>query len=184
VRAALLVTAIVALAPLVAGCPAEKERAAAAATAERPAAPTAAPGTPSRDEGLDEFILDDDAEAARARTSSIAARVARETVDSALAPAENGARLFRALGCGECHRLGGVGGANGPPLDGVGARVIARQGGSEAAAMTWLRDHLLDPERFPGPEKPRYPAISMPPIGIPPEQADLVAAYLLTLRSR
>ncbi len=111
-----------------------------------------------------------------------AAKPPRPKVDPTLPPEDQGKRFFAAAGCRDCHRLGGAGGSNGPPLDGVGGRVVARFGGDEEKARAWLRDHVLDPDRNPGPEKPRYPAIRMPAFPFGREDADLVARYLLELR--
>lgn len=87
-----------------------------------------------------------------------------------------GARLIAQLGCGGCHTVPGIAGADGnvgPPLERMGRRVfivgLIRNSPENLAA--WL----LDPQRF-------VPGNAMPDLGITPDQAADIAAYLGTLR--
>jgi cytochrome c2 len=89
--------------------------------------------------------------------------------------AQRGAALIGQLGCGACHMIPGVNGAEGlvgPPLDQMGKRVyIAGVLRNTADNMiTWLRD----PQSI-------VPNNAMPNMGIDQEQARDIAAYLYTL---
>lgn len=60
--------------------------------------------------------------------------------------AERGRELYSELDCASCHRLGGVGKNEGPPLDGVGRRIPSVQ---------WQKEHLLNPAKVaPGSTMP------------------------------
>lgn len=89
---------------------------------------------------------------------------------------QRGRQLIGEVGCGVCHRIPGVDGANGivgPSLDGVGRRnllagVLPNRPGLMAR---WVRDApSLRPET------------GMPEMPLSEEQAEDVAAYLYTLR--
>lgn len=87
-----------------------------------------------------------------------------------------GRQLIAEIGCGACHQIPGVDGANGivgPSLEGVGRRnLIAGVLPNRPGVLTqWVRDApSLRPET------------GMPEMPLTPEQAEDVAAYLYTLR--
>lgn len=90
--------------------------------------------------------------------------------------ASRGRDLMRAYGCGSCHSIPGVAGANGlvgPPLGGIASRSYI--GGVLPNApdnmLRWLRDpRAVDP------------LTAMPNVGVTPSDARHLAAYLYTLR--
>ena len=89
---------------------------------------------------------------------------------------ERGRVLISAYGCGSCHTIPGIPGANatvGPPLAGIAGRSYI------AGVLTNQPDHmvqwLLDP---PGVDS----KTAMPKVGLTTPQAHDVAAYLYTLR--
>jgi cytochrome c1 len=89
---------------------------------------------------------------------------------------KRGARTIRDFGCGACHTIPGINGANGvvgPPLFFIARRTYI--GGhvpnSPANLSAWIRN----PKLF----EPRTP---MPVLGLTEQQADDVTAYLYTLR--
>jgi mono/diheme cytochrome c family protein len=92
-----------------------------------------------------------------------------------------GKELAHRLGCRGCHRIGGVGGDDGPDLSDVGRKVAADldysgvRGPHSLAA--WLGDHFLDPARV-------VPGSLMPDLGLTAEQAGVLTTYMLSLRSR
>jgi cytochrome c2 len=86
-----------------------------------------------------------------------------------------GATLIGKFGCGACHTIPGINGADGlvgPPLDHMGKRVyvagVLRN--TPANMMTWLRD----PQSV-------VPNNAMPDVGLNEQQARDIAAYLYTL---
>jgi cytochrome c2 len=88
----------------------------------------------------------------------------------------HGAQLVASLGCGSCHSVPGIAGAQGlvgPPLDHMGRRIyiagVLRNSPDNMAA--WLRD----PQRF-------VPGNAMPNMGINEQDARDLTAYLYTLR--
>ncbi len=88
---------------------------------------------------------------------------------------ERGAALIGKLGCGACHTIPGITGADGlvgPPLDRIGSRVyvagVLRN--TPDNMVTWLRD----PQSV-------VPNNAMPNMGIDQQQARDIAAYLYTL---
>ncbi len=90
------------------------------------------------------------------------------------ASAERGRELIEQHGCGTCHLIGGVDGANwrvGPPLtDFKDNRLVAGQlQNTPGNVVRWL----LEPRRFD-------PQTVMPDVGLTPEQAAAVAEYLYT----
>lgn len=92
------------------------------------------------------------------------------------AAAERGRTLIAQVGCGACHRIPGVRGANGqvgPPLDGIGRRtIIAGVMPNTPARMTaWL----IAPQSL-------APGGAMPDMGLGERDAADIAAYLETLR--
>jgi cytochrome c2 len=88
----------------------------------------------------------------------------------------NGARLIEQYGCGSCHIVPGIPGADGlvgPPLNKLARRVylagVLRN--SPDNLMAWLQN----PQAF-------APGNAMPVMGINSNQARDIAAYLYTLR--
>lgn len=102
-------------------------------------------------------------------------RAPAATAQSGVVP-EEGRDLVVAYGCGSCHRIPGIPNAVslvGPPLDGWSQRSFI------AGTLTNDAEHLArwieDPQGV-------RPGSAMPYLGISPEEADRIAAYLLTLR--
>src|SRR3954469_7999248 len=88
----------------------------------------------------------------------------------------HGARLNTESGCGPCHRIPGIAGAEGlvgPPLDKIGRRIYlaGRLRNTPDNMMTWLRE----PQSV-------VPGNAMPNMGLDEEQARNIAAYLYTLQ--
>jgi mono/diheme cytochrome c family protein len=104
--------------------------------------------------------------------------VQQQTIETAKAltagePA-NGASLVRRFGCGGCHTISGVPGADGkvgPSLEKLRERVFiaGRLRNSGDALVQWI----LHPQQFDG-------HAAMPPTGISESEARDVAAYLYT----
>ncbi len=89
----------------------------------------------------------------------------------ARAPAE-----IRKYGCGTCHTIGGVPGANGkvgPVLDGIAERAYV--GGVTPNTPENLIAWIQAPRAF-------APKTAMPMLGVRPQDARDMAAYLYTLR--
>jgi len=74
------------------------------------------------------------------------------------------AELDERYRCRTCHQLKGRGGRIGPSLDGVGSKLIG----------AWLRRHLEQPMVIDATEQAR-----MPRLGIPAEDTETIAAYLV-----
>lgn len=89
--------------------------------------------------------------------------------------ANNGKLLLRQFGCGSCHEIPGVAdamGRVGPPLKGVTARVYI------AGVLPTTPDNIAAFIRAPQ----RYaPRTRMPDLGVTPEHARDMVAYLYTL---
>jgi len=88
----------------------------------------------------------------------------------------DGARLIRQYGCGECHVVPGIAGAEGvvgPPLDKLARRVYIAgvMRNSPDNLMAWLQD----PQSV-------VPGNAMPRMGLNRDQARDITAYLYTLR--
>jgi len=84
--------------------------------------------------------------------------------------------------CNTCHHVNRKRGVlNGPNLAAIGARIVARTGGEDAASR-WLHDHLRNPERFPGPERDQFPTTRMPAVPMSDPERERLVAYLLSLR--
>jgi cytochrome c len=87
-----------------------------------------------------------------------------------------GARLIASYGCGSCHTVAGVEGADGlvgPPLTGIGARmyVAGRLPTSAENLQRWIRDpQAIDPGN------------AMPNLGVTENDARDIAAYLMGSR--
>jgi cytochrome c len=88
---------------------------------------------------------------------------------------EVGRQLIGTYGCGSCHRIPGVARAEGlvgPPLDAMGRRTfIAGQLANTPENMVrWI----VDPPAV-------EPGTAMPDLGVSPDEARQIAAYLATL---
>ena len=88
----------------------------------------------------------------------------------------NGAMLIAQFGCGKCHVIPGIGGADGvvgPPLTAVGRRIFIAGllNNSPDNMMAWLQD----PQAI-------VPGNAMPQMDISVQQARDISAYLYTLR--
>jgi putative membrane protein len=99
-----------------------------------------------------------------------------EAIASHLGDSSHGAALIRQFGCGSCHLVPGIEGAEGmvgPPLTQVGRRIyiagVLRN--TPDNMVRWLRD----PQRV-------VPGNAMPDMGIDQPAAQDIAAYLYTLR--
>ena len=90
--------------------------------------------------------------------------------------AQRGTEWIAHFGCGGCHTIPGVQGANGnvgPPLTGIGERIYiaGMLRNTPAALVRWIRA----PQSV-------VPGNAMPDMGISEAQARDIAAYLYTLR--
>ena len=89
---------------------------------------------------------------------------------------ERGRLLMRQAGCGACHRIPGVAGANGlvgPSLDGIASRAYI------AGVLPNAPDNML---RWISDPKSVDSLTAMPNVGLTRSEARNVAAYLYTLR--
>lgn len=98
--------------------------------------------------------------------------------DTSLTVGDAGAghALIAEIGCGSCHVIPGVRGADGmvgPPLDHMGRRQII------AGMLRNTSDNMVYWLRFP---QKVVPGNAMPDMGLTPEQARDIAAYLYTLQ--
>jgi putative membrane protein len=89
---------------------------------------------------------------------------------------ERGALYIEQAGCGSCHEIPGIDGAEGlvgPPLDHMGKRIFIAglMRNTPANMMTWLQN----PQEI-------VPGNAMPDMGITDEQARDITAYLYTLQ--
>lgn len=90
--------------------------------------------------------------------------------------AEHGAVAIARYGCGSCHVIPGVSGANGkagPPLTGIADRtyLAGQLQNTPDNMMHWIRDpHAINPKTV------------MPNLGVTEEDARDIAGYLYTLR--
>lgn len=87
-----------------------------------------------------------------------------------------GASLIRAYGCGTCHTIPGVRGADGkvgPPLTAFAYRtyVAGNLFNTPENLIAWI----MDPQAV-------EPGTAMPTLGVTEDQAQHIAAYLYTLR--
>jgi cytochrome c2 len=112
------------------------------------------------------------------------AAAACEPADDAVASADQmtggdaarGRELIRQYGCGTCHSIPGVTGANGlvgPPLAGIASRSYI--GGVLPNAPDNMLRWLHDPRAVD-------PLTAMPNVGVTESDARHIAAYLYTLR--
>lgn len=90
--------------------------------------------------------------------------------------AAHGKALIGAFGCGACHEIPGVSGADGlvgPPLTSIGRRTVIA--GVLPNTPENLEHWLMAPQSV-------VPGNAMPDMGIKQDEARDVAAYLYTLR--
>lgn len=90
--------------------------------------------------------------------------------------AHRGAKLIAGIGCGACHAIPGIEGAEGkvgPPLEGVGERVFI------AGVLPNTPENMIAWIKAP---QAIVPGNAMPDLGLSDAQARDIAAYLYTLR--
>jgi cytochrome c len=86
--------------------------------------------------------------------------------------ADNGKKLIVHFGCGRCHTIGGVADADGkvgPPLQGIGERQIVA--GKLPNTPQGIEHWIMHPQQV-------WPGNAMPDLGVRPDQARDIAAYL------
>ena len=91
----------------------------------------------------------------------------------------HGYRLYKARGCGSCHRIGERGGSFGPVLDNVGAKdkhffPMAHVRGQHTV-ITWLYEHFLDPQAV-------VPGSRMKKTPLTEEEARDLTIYMVSLQ--
>jgi cytochrome c oxidase cbb3-type subunit 3 len=109
----------------------------------------------------------------------------RESIETYLASRVGAPRLveakalFHTLGCRGCHKIGSVGGDEGPDLSRVGQKDPGQldfRGVRGAHTLAnWFSEHLRDPAQV-------VPGSQMPRLGLGDEEIDLLTYYLLSLR--
>jgi mono/diheme cytochrome c family protein len=87
--------------------------------------------------------------------------------------------LFNTLGCRGCHKVGGVGGDDGPDLTLTGQKDPGLMNFShiegEHTLANWHRQHLRAPSKV-------VPGSAMPDFALSDKQIDLLTLYLMSLR--
>ncbi len=87
--------------------------------------------------------------------------------------------VFHSLGCRGCHRVGGVGGDDGPDLTRVGeldpGRLDFTRVPGEPAVANWLAEHFRAPATL-------VPGSKMPALGLTEDHIRLLTFYMLSLR--
>jgi cbb3-type cytochrome c oxidase subunit III len=87
--------------------------------------------------------------------------------------------LFHSLGCRGCHRVGGVGGDDGPDLTLVGERDPGRTDFTrvrgERTLANWFAEHFRSPSTV-------VPGSRMPELGLSEREIDLLTHYMFSLR--
>lgn len=87
--------------------------------------------------------------------------------------------LFHSLGCRGCHKVGGVGGDDGPDLTRAGEKDPGRLDFShvpgKATVAAWFQEHFRSPAQV-------VPGSQMPLLGLSEEQIDLLTLYMFSLR--
>ena len=87
--------------------------------------------------------------------------------------------LFHSLGCRGCHKVGGVGGDDGPDLTLLGDRDPARLAYTHVPGAptlaNWLAEHFRAPARV-------VPGSQMPALGLSEQQIQMLVLYMLSLR--
>lgn len=87
--------------------------------------------------------------------------------------------VFHSLGCRGCHKVGGVGGDDGPDLTHVGEKDPGQldfshvPGGRSLAA--WMAEHFRAPAKL-------VPGSLMPALGLSEQEIDWLTRYMLSLR--
>jgi putative membrane protein len=114
---------------------------------------------------------------ALAALASLPAAAPSRAQDDALGGnADRGARLIQNYGCGTCHTIPGIDGANGlvgPPLTQIGRRIFL------AGLLRNTPENMLQWLQAP---QSIVPGNAMPDMDIPDRDARDIAAYLYTLR--
>lgn len=89
--------------------------------------------------------------------------------------------LFHTLGCRGCHKVGGVGGDDGPDLTIVGNRDAGQLNFAhvegEKTLVNWFKQHFRSPATV-------VPGSTMPELGLSEGQVDQLTYYILSLRRR
>ena len=87
--------------------------------------------------------------------------------------------MFHSLGCNGCHKVGGVGGDDGPDLTLEGkkdpGRLDFHHVPGEPSLPNWLAEHFRRPAVV-------VPGSQMPNLGLSEEQIELLTYYMLSLR--
>jgi ubiquinol-cytochrome c reductase cytochrome b subunit len=78
--------------------------------------------------------------------------------------AVEGAKLFIANDCGQCHKLNGIGEELGPPLNGIGER----------QSKEWIKEHFVNPQKFTKDS-------IMPAYEFSPGDLDLITDYIMSI---
>lgn len=89
-----------------------------------------------------------------------------------------GKALFHSLGCRGCHKIGGVGGDDGPDLTHVGQRDPGRLDFTRVKERTlaaWFAEHFRSPQAL-------VPGSQMPALGLSEDEIDKLTFYVLSLR--
>jgi cytochrome c oxidase cbb3-type subunit 3 len=90
-----------------------------------------------------------------------------------------GKALFHSLGCRGCHKIGGVGGDDGPDLTRVGQKDPVLTPFSNVKGPhtldNWLKEHFRNPAEI-------VPGSAMPQLGLTEEQIEHLTFYMLSLR--
>ena len=87
-----------------------------------------------------------------------------ELIDKIPPGAVKGAQVYVSSNCSSCHKVAGVGGEVGPPLNGLAAR----------RSKDWIERHFESPRTL-------SPGTVMPPFHFSPSQRDALVSYLLAL---
>ncbi|HKG91026.1 MAG TPA: c-type cytochrome [Gemmatimonadaceae bacterium] len=116
--------------------------------------------------------------AAAAATAACGTSHAAEQEAAALTGGDpaRGRAAIRAYGCGSCHHIKGVGGAEGtvgPPLEGIGGRSFI--GGVLPNTPDNMVRWIQDPRRVDS-------LTAMPTLGVPESDARDIAAYLYSVK--
>lgn len=99
-----------------------------------------------------------------------------EPANPEMGDAGQGAKLITSFGCGSCHTIPGIAGADGlvgPPLEHIGKRIFIA--GVLANTPENMRSWLENPQAI-------VPGNAMPNMELNDNEAKDVAAYLYTLR--